>query len=230
MENTPEQFKQLANSSEIYDMVEELGKQFSLHIDQIGALDAEIRNVLLGSTQPSEFTKNISESMEIDMTLARKITEVVNSDILQKIRAGIQKQPSLADEPVRNTQSVASLEQVGGFSMEPTGMADVENTAADVTHADKTDILAGIENPPQSQKTVVPKAGMDGEDAHTEPLIDHLISSPTAVPQQTVTKKINLMEKEGDVPPNLPGAVPETTQNAEKTRPSGPDQYREPIN
>ena len=59
----PDQIKKFANSAELYDLVEKIGAKFSLHIDQMGELYAEISDILLGFSKSSEFTKHITQRL-----------------------------------------------------------------------------------------------------------------------------------------------------------------------
>lgn len=197
MDNIPEQFKALADSNEIYDQAIAVGNKFNLHIDQIGALGAEIRDILRGVAKPGDFTKDITESMEIDPALAKQITEAVNTDILQEIRKKMQA--------ISASQDIASIEQAGGFSVEPTHMANPEHVDTDVSHGDKQNLIESIENPLASPKIVMPKQSPgEWDETHTEPLIDMLLTGGTDTTPTTPAKRINLMDEEP--PTNLPGA------------------------
>src|SRR5690348_837509 len=97
MENIPQQFKELARSAELYDTVEKIGATFDLHIDQIGELDAEIRDILEGSSQSADFSKHVAERLEIDRSLAEKITLAVNKEIFGAIKSKLQSMTTNTD-------------------------------------------------------------------------------------------------------------------------------------
>ncbi len=178
MENIPKQFKDLAESAELYDQSEKVGEKFGLMIDQIGELDAEIRGVLLGLFKPADFPQHLVERLEIKSDVAQKITEEVNKEIFQVIKAKLQ-----AETPPENIHS--DLEKVGGFT--------IEEESAPLHH-------------PEPQP-------------HTEPLVDHLLSKPTYVPQEKV-----------QVTPAAPTTLVTPVKPAEPVKkPTGPDLYREPI-
>jgi hypothetical protein len=178
MDNIPKQFKDLAESAELYDQSEKVGNKFGLMIDQIGELDAEIRGVLLGLFKPTDFPQHLVERLEIKLDVAQQITEEVNKEIFQVIKAKLQ-----AETPVDNSN--ADLEKIGDFTIEE-------------------------ESAPLHQPVV---------ETHTEPLVDHLLSRPTYVPQEKV--------QAAPVVPVTPVAPVKPVEPVKK--PSGPDLYREPI-
>ena len=174
----PEQMKKLAKDPQLYDVVEKIATKFDLMLDQAGELDAEIRRVLLGMSKAADFPKNIEGLLEIKFDVAQQITEEVNKEIFQVIKAKLQ-----AETPVDTSNS--DLEKVGGFTIEE-------------------------ESAPLHQPVV---------ETHTEPLVDHLLSKPTYVPQEKV--------QAAPVVPVAPVTPVKPVEPVKK--PSGPDLYREPI-
>lgn len=167
MQNIPEQFKLYANSPDLYDQCETIGEKFNLHIDQIGELDAEIRDILDGVSKPEDFLRAVKERLEVDEKTANNIIQEVNTQVFDFLRKKIQSQ-NLADD-----QSVSSLERVGGFEVEKPEV-DTENG---VTSADKASILAGVENPQPSVPVM-----QDSAPTHI-----HSVDAPTNLPTGTPT-------------------------------------------
>lgn len=229
--------KDLALSPEIFDACEKIGNKFSLHIDQIGELDAQIREILLGQAKSSELTRDLQKYLEIDQKLANQIAEEVNKEIFATIKSNLQSRSE-------TNQPLSSLERVGGFSVEK---EVVETENSDVTEADRGEILAGLENPqprvatpggnpPLNLPTDERSKGMPGAmgvgasinktssftrltnpttpDNHTEPLVDYLLSKPAGQSTQKVSA-------EPTTNPSNP------TSTAPKR--SGPDPYRESV-
>lgn len=223
--NIPDSIKVLADSPEIFDATEKVGKKFGLHIDQIGELDAHIRQVLRGYESSKEFTKNIQQSLEINGDLAKDITSEVNQVIFQTIRAKLQS------ESTEQEKTVSPLEKAGNFSVEPSLASpsadgrEPESTTnnGEVTEEDRADILSGIENPAPTMPTPA--------DHRAEPLVDHLLSNPASQPEQ------NVEHDDAPAPLNIP-ASPEVSAPKPAPAPipkpapqprSGPDPYREVI-
>ena len=88
----PEQFKEFVKSQQLSDSIQKIGKLFNLHIDQIGELGAEIRDILLGISKSSDFTKHVAERLEISRGDAEKIMEEVNKEVFQTLRMTLQSQ------------------------------------------------------------------------------------------------------------------------------------------
>lgn len=227
MSDIPTQLKELANSPDLYIQSEKVGNKFNLHIDQIGELDAEIRDVLDGFSKSSDFIKHIMERLEIDRVTADKITEEVNKEVFGSIREQLQKMQSevkgddgIVGEQmtIKPQQSMADLERVGGFTIEPTGQNGNGNGAApanlpgaEAVMESKEDLLSGIEDP----ATIPPKNAAAKED-HADILVDHLLANPTGATEQKIVKPV---EK------------PASTAVAQETPKKAPiaDSYREPI-
>lgn len=220
--------KGLAGSPEIFVACEKIGREFDLHIDQVGELDAQIRQILLGNAQSKEFAKDIQEYLEIDAAVAEKIVEKVNQDVFQVIKDKLKG----GDPAVSHDNS--PLEQAGGFSIEPTGengdgdrkegmKEGLDMSSASVRPVDREKILASVENP-------IPTKGVPMRkelEMYAEPLVDSLLANPTGnVEKKIVQAPENLPIIEEKSPPraSLPAEKP-----AVMKKPSGPDLYREPV-
>lgn len=69
--------------------VQEIGTKHQLHVDQIGALEAEIMAAMIGVTNLEDFTENISDALDIHITKAETLAADVNNSIFIKIRSGM---------------------------------------------------------------------------------------------------------------------------------------------
>lgn len=209
MPNIPNRFLELANSAELFDMSEKIGKEFGLHVDQIGELDAQIRAVLRGQAQPNTFTEDIKRYLEIDGELAGKIKERVNSDIFEVIKSELK---TTAKSQSQEASSITEIEKMGQFQIEHKDMI-VEKHSPRLP--DRSSALASIEDPSPVKDAVAPQPSPD---LHTDPLVDHLLSKPTAAPEKKIV-----------------APVPETLKAQLQQKPApaaprgGPDPYREPI-
>lgn len=209
----PAEIKRLAFAPEIYKQTEEIGKKFGLHIDQIGELDAELIDIFLGNNTSSKFVSDITERLEIDEKLATEIGKEVNEKIFLVLRDKLQTQ-------TQPQQSMADLERVGGFTIEPTGQNGNGNgggavpanlPGAEVVTESKEDLLSGIEDP----ATIPPKSAAL-EENHTDILVDHLLANSTGAAEEKIAKPV-------EIPASMPIA-----QEVPKKAPTA-DSYREPI-
>lgn len=219
MKQTPQQFRDLAESAELYDQSEAVGNKFNLHIDQIGELDAEIRDVLNGVSESTDFSKHIMQRLEIDRSLADQIVQEVNKAIFDTLRQKMQDHT--AQEQKQST--ISSLEQAGGFNIE----RKEEAKNAEIKPLDRNQLLQSLENPPRhSHHTANPPANLPSGDTavipqtkpsvvespHTEPIVDYLLQNP-------------LVQGEHKTVVQPPKSQQEPTQKA----PRGPDPYREIV-
>jgi hypothetical protein len=236
MNNIPDEFKKLAESPELYDQSEKIGEKFGLHIDQIGELDAEIRDILTGTVSSDDFIEHIQQRLEISGEKAAQITEEVNREVFQAVKRLLQSQ---AAEVTPQTQaadnSTSSFEKAGNLSIEQTVRDDNRPTApvpADLEN--KENILNGIENPQPGNEKISRKEGHE----YREPLMDHLMQTPVAQPQKKSALFSTGLPNNPIQPATPPAPTPAPEQEGAPTtliqppppsKRSGPDPYKEPI-
>jgi len=132
MSYTPEQLEEKFNqlpkdlqdimvSIETADIVNSIGEEFDLHIDQIGKLADQTGLVMLGVMMPNEFVGALSVELGIERLLANKIANRVNERLFYKIRDSLK----VAREKNKGPSATETI----------TGIPDRE------------ELLAGIENP-----------------------------------------------------------------------------------
>lgn len=221
MDKYKEQLKKIAYDKSTYEKILSISEKYSLHIDQLGELTAEIRDVLMGFRPSKEFTKDVTERLEINEDTAKSITSDVNIILSEIIKTQIQ--------PLTSSDSdiVSSLEKLGGITIENNeGSVSNENTSikpeikSDVTAADRAAILNSLENPVPVKPQIVPKINAleasvpEKSEPHVDPLIDHLLTTAVTMPEQKTTASVPIAPKKIVVP----------------QKPSGSDLYREPVN
>ena len=216
MTTIPDQLKILSDSPEIYKQSQKTGEKFDLHINQVGELDAEIRDILSGESKSTDFVSHIMERLEIDNNLANQIAVDVNSEIftaikeqLQSRESGIEPSAQNASTPqqFRNEQAVIDLEKIGGFTIEKT-----PEIKADAPTESQPVILNNIENPQPATHTIYKPI---------DPLVDNLLNTPITIPPEKAPIK-----------PAVTTAQPQTTKIPPQPLPpkkAGPDPYREPV-
>lgn len=93
MEALPEAAADFLYSSEMGAMVKTISDKYSLHIDQMGLLEAETGQLILGLTEVGEFVPYITESLKISTAQATAIAKDINEQVMSKIRTSM-GQPS----------------------------------------------------------------------------------------------------------------------------------------
>jgi hypothetical protein len=229
-EKLPPLIQEAVSSPEIKSTLNEIGERNDLHIDQIGVLVDKVGLVMLGLLPAAKFVSELAKDAEISGAVASKIVTDINSEILSKIRLSIQAMP---DEGVPDdlsetaAQVTSSFEKVGDLSVEKP-MATEPQVPADLENHDS--ILDGIENPQSGNEKISRKEGHE----YLEPMIDHLLSTPSAQP---IIKKgsplfSTELPKSQQSQPQTPAKAPAQTPPAPSEPPvprSGPDPYRESV-
>jgi len=169
--------KQLLNSGLVFDEVMKIGKLHDLHIDQIGDLDVATRALCLGEIKKEDFTKNITDRLEISSDLANTIVGDINKNILLRIREFIREggQPASAlDHPLETPDEILKHIEDGGLE------------------------LPAPEKPTVPEPQPVPepvKPTPQPEPAPTTNLTEHLLNNTVASPhveEQKVEKKYSV--------------------------------------
>ena len=209
--------QQAITSPEVHDKVQLVGKEHNRLIDQMGELVDEIGLVLLGLHRSKDFVDNISKRLGISNSDASAIAQSVNKEVFDTIKEHLKEQDrniinnSAVDEIENsyqiNNKDISTLERVGGFTVEPPANLPTDDTKI----GSRASVLSQLEDPAPSPEHSYPKNKED--EIFTEPLVDHLLSNPTANTEEKVEKTD---EKPKEKPPTPP-------------RKSGPDPYREPI-
>jgi hypothetical protein len=228
-QNLPKQIKNLIDSPELVATVEQISTESGLNIDQEGELYAEIVDILRGLNKAGDFSKHIQERLQIksiqSSQILQKVSEKIFNVLKMKMQSGTMSNSDLA-------AINAPLEQAGGFTIEKNegvngngngnGSINGNGDINGITSADRPKILNDIEYPAQSKEKIVEKIP---EEPHKEPLVDHLLTTPTVNAQSKVTVT---------APENLPISEISETQPTTDTagnsiQSEGPDLYREPT-
>ena len=109
---SPEQLKEKYNSlpkdvqdalfsDEVAGKIQSISKENNIKDEKMSELADEVGLVMYGITKPKNFIPNLSSRLGIDITIARKIAEEVNSKIFSKIRDSLKKIHGIvSDAPV----------------------------------------------------------------------------------------------------------------------------------
>jgi len=90
-DNLPEDLKDVIFGLEMNEIVEKIGRENQLNIEQIGDLANETGMVMLGVTHPNEFIGNLTERLEVDKEKARAIAQEINEQVFKKVRESLRK-------------------------------------------------------------------------------------------------------------------------------------------
>ena len=219
IKSLPQDMQVAMFSPKISDHVQEIAQKYSLDIEQTGVLMDITGYVMLALIPSRNFVSELSKEAGIDATKANAIAKDINDNVFAEIRDSLRKIQEIAE----NTS--ADLEKAGNFSVEK-NQSD-ENTSAhpSTENISKADLLNSIENPETNSNLPInmvipvptipnaaPASQVSTPKASTQPspLVDRLMSTPVATPNEKTEKK---MPSSQPIPASRPG----------------PDPYREPI-
>ena len=97
-DNLPEDLKDAIFGLEMNEIVERIGRENQLNIEQIGDLANETGMVMLGVTHPNEFIANLAERLEVDKEKARAIAQEINEQVFKKVRDSLRKIHNMREE------------------------------------------------------------------------------------------------------------------------------------
>lgn len=226
LEKVPPEIKNAFFSSETAEKIADIGRSNDLLLDKISDLIEETGLTMIGLKDPKDFIQNISTRLQITSTVAKKIADEINQQVLDKIkRDAREKTLSVEQRPetsLKEKISISDLEKIGNFTIEePQKEGAEEKTESLKTMSDETvttthreALLDALENPQPQPQPIQPTKN----DVHTEPLVDLLMNKPTSIPEEKVVK-------------TAPSSVPTTPSKVEPVKKvaPGPDPYREAI-
>lgn len=128
--NLPQDLKDALYSIDFAKIIQIIGTQQGLLIDQTGKLAEEIGFVMLGITHPDAFVDTIAEKLAISKDKANLIAKEVNEKIFLSIRASLQK-----------IHSTGNAEEGMSNTTRPQNDTHFEETPS------RESVLAGIEDP-----------------------------------------------------------------------------------
>lgn len=87
----PERIKDVYSSFNTTKILQDIGTQHGLHVDQIGELVDETGLVMLGVTHPRDYVGNIVKKLKIDKEKASAVARDVNENVFKPIREELKK-------------------------------------------------------------------------------------------------------------------------------------------
>ncbi|MDO8493315.1 MAG: hypothetical protein Q7S19_02110 [bacterium] len=179
----PPELKEIFFSEDITEPINNIGRKYKLHIDQIGELDSETGFVLLGLTQPTDFVSNLTTRLGLDRITASQIASDINDQVFLKVRELLkQAKPGPAEDMPED--EVSGLSQVA---------------SREETHPTRDALLAAIENPEgMAKKIITPKVEIPLVEVRnpyqpSKPEIgkDFPVVAPVQVPADILTRKLS---------------------------------------
>jgi hypothetical protein len=206
----PQEVRSAITAPDLLQKMRAIGDKYNLLLDKQGDLQRSILFVMLGLIPSREFVPSISSGLNVNTEVANNIAKDVNEQILAPIRTYLREWEERAeqDEAAEETTELgkdgqnSDFQSIGGFTVEPSPMT-ARQQSEETTIENKPDLIKSIENPEPA-----PKSFVASNKIGTDPLVDHLLTTPVTVPPQIIERPVN-------------GA----SQTAPKS--SGPDPYRE---
>ena len=140
------------------EIVEKIGRENQLNIEQIGDLANETGMVMLGVTHPNEFIGNLADRLEVDKEKARVIAQEINEQIFKKVRDSIRKIHNMREEEERGGGARFSFSGKEGESYETGASSSFQKTQGETLKSEhsREDILKEIEKD-HTQENLVPE-------------------------------------------------------------------------
>lgn len=82
----PAPIQEKITSPDTQRLVQDIGKRYGMHIDEMGTLENELILVLLGLEMPQAFSLNIRKVSRLDEKQANQITQELNEKIFEPLR------------------------------------------------------------------------------------------------------------------------------------------------
>ena len=104
-DNLPEDLKDAIFGLEMNEIVERIGRENQLNVEQVGDLANETGMVMLGVTHPNEFIANLMERLEVGKEKARSIAQEINEQIFKPVRDSLRKIHNMREEDEQKTET-----------------------------------------------------------------------------------------------------------------------------
>ncbi len=87
----PEDSQKAIQSFDYDKTLREIHSKYHLHIDQAGALEQAVADVIFGSIRPNDLINRIARDLNIDEEKSKEIAFEINTNILKEIQALMKK-------------------------------------------------------------------------------------------------------------------------------------------
>lgn len=236
LEALPGHVKDFVYSNEIDAVVQKIGQKNQLHIDQMGLLQAEVTDVIMGTTEPNDFVPYMMETLQIDQPKAEAIAKDANELLFEKIRQAMRDGTPLTSSTSSPAQPSATPASTPTSAPTPT-VPQREFPKADVMLTQKTVTppasAFGAMSIHEAAVVVPPKLG--ALTTPPPPTMSKVPGTFVTTPAQPASRPMSALASAPTIPPaptpestapisSAPASAPTPGQNGYKV-----DPYREPI-
>ena len=219
----PEQVQDLLYSHKMFGILQEVANKNQLHIDQLGTLEMETGQVMLGFTEAKDYPDALMQSLQIDKVKADTIAKEIDEMLFSKIRDAMKQTSAaaIAPEKISNPPAMsASAVPEKSVVMPSAAKAPVPTVT---TPAPSATPLTAINTPAPAVPTspaapampaVIKPAGLP-----VMPHVDAMLSAPT----------VSIAPKPADVTTPTPTDVKKSDAPAPAPTYRATDPYHEPI-
>jgi len=240
-EDLPDNLKEALFSVDNAKVMQDVGKQNSLTVAQVGTLAQEAGYIMMGISPTKDFIPRLSENLGIDKERARKIAHEVNDKIFSKVRESLKEVHGMTPSSPRPGSEQAAKEmpkreeELGQIPkiIEPQKVLkdDEETTLKDL--ASETGGVAPIQESIPSQITQTTDKATEtteGRDIFAEKMSEESHRMPietTEKEHEPFLESVKAGKKSPPSPENTEDKTKEKTESKPKYKESDP--YREPI-
>jgi hypothetical protein len=104
----PEEIQDMLYSTDFTTIIQKVGEKNKLHYDQMGRLEMETRNVLLGFTDTPDFAAIIAKALDVEQNIATAITQDLNDLLFSKIRDTMKDAVAITPAKIPNPPAVTT--------------------------------------------------------------------------------------------------------------------------
>ena len=140
IENIPVDVQEAILSVAVGQTIKGIGNNYSLHVDKMGELLDETGLVMIGSTHPKNYIKNLERRLSVDYDTAKKIATDINEQVFRPIRESLKKIHNIGDQEME----VQSSTEGGVVQVKkPVGVEESRPETTEVKFGQKKSQAAG---------------------------------------------------------------------------------------
>lgn len=142
----PEKVRLAYSSEETTETIQQIGKKYNLHVDQMGELANQIGLIMIGVNRPDNLINQLKEVLKIEEKMATEIATAVNVEIFSPLREHLKNGSGFSDTslPARE-QLIREIENptpIAHTPPSPKAAEDKPATTPTPEAAPKPDIFA----------------------------------------------------------------------------------------
>ena len=125
LQSLPSEIRNYIYGPNMDSALADIGKKYSLHVDQMGALEGEVVGALLGFTEPQDFAGMIEERAGVNAVVAAAIVQDINAMLFEKIRESLKQMTGggkAASSPVVQKPPAAAAKPAAAVAKAPATM------------------------------------------------------------------------------------------------------------